>query len=57
MIFFPGAILEEDRVRGEFIHRAEKRLEENACSLPVAGSLERISIFAIIFSAESREKA
>ena len=57
MIFFPGAILEEDRVSGEFIHRAGKSSEENACSLLVSGSLERISIFAIIFSAESREKA
>lgn len=57
MIFIAGAILEEDRVRGEFIHRTEKRLEENACSLMVAGSSQSISIFAIVFSAETREKA
>ena len=57
MIVSAGAILEEDRVRGEFIHRTEKRLEKNACSLMVSGSLQSISIFAIVFSAESREKA
>lgn len=43
MIFFPGAILEEDG----FNHRAEKTLEEREFSLTVAGSLERDPVCAI----------
>lgn len=34
----------------------QKEMEENGFRLMVAGSLERVSVFDIIFSAESREK-